>query len=89
MARPLGSFNRLLNLARNKDDFARRSEPPLAKNPEADLQYSLGVFRNQAEREYAGATNAEKFATGVSRPRMRTSVIRMAGVELRNQVPEM
>lgn len=88
MARPLGSFNRLLRLARDKNDFARRAEPPLSKNPEANLQYTVGVFRNQPEREYVGATNAEKFVTGVNRSQPRTSGVRMAGVELRNQLPE-
>lgn len=89
MTRPLGSFNRLVNLKRHPEDRERRSEEPFAKKQEANLQYTLGLLRNKPEREESTRTNAEKFMSGRTAPPRTSAGMRMAGVELRNQLTQM
>lgn len=89
MTRPLGSFNRLVNLTRHPEDRAKRGEEEIAKQAKATLEYTLGLTRNKPEREEAIRTNAEKFVSGRVAPPRESAGMRMAGVELRNQLAQM
>lgn len=88
MTRPLGSFNQRLKLDKKPEDHARIADERLAKNPEAILGYDLGLNRNYYAREESTATNAEKFVSGRGRAPRSSSNMRMAGVELRNQMQQ-
>lgn len=87
MTRPLGSFNRLVNLTNRSDDWQQQPRPDVAKNPEAVLGYTLGLMRNRPEKGEYVPTNAEKFVSGRIRANTGSSKMRMAGIELRNQLP--
>lgn len=89
MARPLGSFNSRLKLRRHQDDFKRRSTGEVPEATTATLGYSLGLNRNNLEREETTPSNAEKFVNGRTEANRVSTGMRMAGVELRNQLQQM
>ena len=86
MTRKLGTFNNRQRLEKRESDYRRRREDEVAKNPAATLGYSMGLFRNKLEREEPDTSNAEKFVRGSYRPSPGNTRMRMAGVELRNQL---
>lgn len=87
MTRPLGSFNRLVNLPSKSNDWQTQPDPKVAKNLKAVLDYALGLRRDKAGQEEYVRTNAEKFVSGRVRADTKSSRLRMAGVELRNLLP--
>jgi hypothetical protein len=89
MTRNLGSFNRRVHLERHNDDHRTKPVDGPVKDPLAVLGYNLGVRRDVINREEFTPSNAEKFVNGRVVPPRQSAGMRMAGVELRNQLQQM
>lgn len=73
--RPLGSFNRRVNLPSHPEDRKQFSEGPQAARANADLGYIYGIRREEIPYETALPTGAEKFAESRGRRRMAGSML--------------
>jgi len=80
--RQLGSFNRHVNPPQHMEDWQPERPDEVAARTLITGGYTLGIHRNEAEREEGTPSNAEKFTQGRGANRRAEPSQRMAGQAL-------
>jgi hypothetical protein len=80
--RPLGSFNRHVNLPEHGEDRKLVRRGPISSNPTNPSDYIFGIYGADEPMEQALPTGGEKFAAGRGRSRRANPSQRMAGQAL-------